>query len=94
MEPENQVIQNPIETPKTSKSFTLWLVLGFVIVVLLGAIYFVYFNGQTKNSSSQQSTTAINSTSDLDKVSQELDQTDLDSYNSELNQNNSDASNF
>ncbi len=88
------VQQNPIPVKNsTSKSYTLWIVVGLVVLVIAAIVTFMYFNPQSKVTKTQ-TTTAITSTTDLDNVSQELDQTDLNSYDSELDQNTSDASSF
>jgi len=79
------------------KNPTMLIIIGVVVVIVIFAA--AVFALSTQNNPSQtanqtQSDTTIKNTSDLDKISQELDKTDLDSYESELDQNDTDAADF
>lgn len=104
MEEKPEILSSPqveTEAPKQEKSKTMPIVIGLIVVLLIfvGAVYFLSSNTDTgKNNNSAVTTTKtdqeVNSTSDLDKVSKELDSEDLTTYESELNQNAQDAAAF
>ena len=103
MEEKPEVLASPeaqTENPKPEKSKTMLIVVGLVVVLLLfvGAVLLLSNNstdnGQSAKVTTTNSTQEIQSTSDLDKVSKDLDSEDLSSYEQELNQNSQDAAAF
>ena len=104
MEEKPEILASPevqTETPKQEKSKTMPIVVGLVVVLVIfaGAVYLLSSNIDTgKNNNSAVTATktdqTINSTSDLEKVSKELDSEDLSTYEAELDQNVQDAAAF
>lgn len=103
MEEKPEVLASPeaqTETPKPEKSKTMLIVVGLVVVLLLfvGAVLLLSNNstdnGQSAKVTTTNATQELNSTSDLDKVSKELDNENLSNYEEELNQNDTDAAAF
>lgn len=102
MEEKPEVLASPeaqTENPKPEKSKTTLIVVGLVVVLLLfvGAVLLLSNNSSVKPEPPKVTTSTsneINSTSDLTKVSKDLDSEDLSSYEQELNQNTQDAAAF
>ncbi len=87
----------PAEVPGKKSKATLYVILGLVVLLLAFVGVIMALNSSAEKTpapTTTAQTTEINSTADLDKTSEELDNADLDSYETDLQLNDNDASTF
>lgn len=102
-QPEPQVVNPPVSTqnsqPEGKKSkATLYVIIGIIVLLVVFAAAIVILNSSAdkpeESTTTTTTSTEIKDSSDLDKISNELDNADLDSYEADLKLNDDDASAF
>ncbi len=91
---ENNMVNNqPIEQQTKSGSFTLWVVVAVVLVVLM-AIAGIYWYMTNKNMAGSQSNDQVQTQQALDTIDQEVSSLDLGDVDSDLSDIDKDLQNL